>query len=139
MAGGRNGSNGVKPGRAYRAYRFPHRKGGRLSRRYASAGTRVGTFAGALTALILGIALFLGGSAAAVVGYFAADLPAAHALRKLGRDDGLAIGQGQLERAPRLQGLRAGRCQFGPGCGLTGAGGRRQCDHDGATGKTATT
>src|SRR5688500_7383610 len=80
MAGGRNGSNGVTPGRAYRAYRFPHRKGGRLSRRYASAGARVGTFAGALTALILGFALFLGGSAAAVVGYFAADLPAAHAL-----------------------------------------------------------
>ncbi len=80
MAGGRNGSKGVTPGRAYRAYRFPHRKGGRLSRRYASAGARVGTFAGALTALILGFGLFLGGSAAAVVGYFAADLPAAHAL-----------------------------------------------------------
>src|SRR5687767_15802199 len=80
MAGGRNGSNGVTPGRAYRAYRFPHRKGGRLSRRYASAGARVGTLAGALTALILGFGLFLGGSAAAVVGFFAADLPAAHAL-----------------------------------------------------------
>lgn len=80
MAGGRNGSNGVTPGRAYRSYRFPHRKGGRLSRRYASAGARVGTFAGALTAIILGFGLLLGGSAAAVVGYFAADLPAAHAL-----------------------------------------------------------
>ncbi len=80
MAVGRNGPPGITPGRAYRAYRFPHRKGGRLSRRYASAGARVGTLAGALTAVILGFALFLGGSAAAVVGYFAADLPAAHAL-----------------------------------------------------------
>ena len=80
MAVGGNGRNGVTPGRAYRAYRFPHRKGGRLSRRYASAGARVGTLAGALTAVVLGFALFLGGSAAALVGYFAADLPAAHAL-----------------------------------------------------------
>ncbi|HEX4743378.1 MAG TPA: transglycosylase domain-containing protein [Candidatus Limnocylindria bacterium] len=80
MAAGRNGSNGVTPGRAYRAYRFPHRKGGRLSRRYTSPGARVGVFAGGLTALLLGFGLFLGGSAAAVVGYFAADLPAAHAL-----------------------------------------------------------
>ena len=71
---------GITPGRAYRAYRFPHRKGGRLSRRYTSAGARVGTFAGALTALLLAFGLFAGGSAAAVVGYFAADLPAAHAL-----------------------------------------------------------
>ena len=83
MAAGRNGPKGVTPGRAYRSYRFPHRKGGRLSRRYASAGARVGTFAGALTALLIGFALLTGGAAAAVVGYFAADLPAAHALESV--------------------------------------------------------
>ena len=83
MAAGRNGPNGVTPGRAYRSYRFPHRKGGRLSRRYASAGARVGTFAGVLTAILIGFALLTGGTAAAVVGYFAADLPAAHALESV--------------------------------------------------------
>ncbi len=83
MNAGRNGPNGVKPGRAYRSYRFPHRKGGRLSRRYASAGARVGTFAGVLTAMLIGFALLTGGTAAAVVGYFAADLPAAHALESV--------------------------------------------------------
>jgi membrane peptidoglycan carboxypeptidase len=76
----RDGSNGITPGRAYRAYRFPHRKGGRLSRRYGSAGARVGTLAGVLTAILLGLGLLTGGTAAAVVGYLAADLPAAHAL-----------------------------------------------------------
>ncbi|HET8569698.1 MAG TPA: transglycosylase domain-containing protein [Candidatus Limnocylindria bacterium] len=67
-------------GRAYRSYRFPQRPGGRLSRRYASPGARVGTLAGALTAVILTFAVFAGGAAAAVFGYFAADLPSAHAL-----------------------------------------------------------
>ena len=82
MATDRNGSN-KGPGRAYRSYRFPHRKGGRLSRRYASAGARVGTVAGVLTAVLLALALLTGGAAAAVVGYLAADLPAAHALERV--------------------------------------------------------
>src|SRR5688572_18910528 len=71
-------NQGVTPGRAYRAYRFPHRAGGRLSRRFAARP--VGAFAGVLTAVLLAGAGFAGVAAAATVGYFAADLPAAHDL-----------------------------------------------------------
>ncbi len=66
-------------GRAYRAYRFPQRKGGRLSRRPGPAH-RVAPLAGGLLAFLLAM-LGLGGlAAAAVFGYFAADLPAAQDL-----------------------------------------------------------
>ena len=64
-------------GRAYRAYRMPHRRG-RLSRRYAA--TKLGTTAGVLSAVLISFAIFAGTAAAAFVGYFAADLPAAHEL-----------------------------------------------------------
>src|SRR6266849_675796 len=67
---------GIAPGRAYRAYRFPARSGGRLSRR-VSAVRPVGTFAGALTAVMLSGLAFVGVAAAATFGYFASDLPAA--------------------------------------------------------------
>jgi membrane peptidoglycan carboxypeptidase len=70
---------GIAPGRAYRAYRFPHRAGGRLSRRF-SAVRPVGQFAGILTAVLLAGAAFFGFSVVATVGYFASDLPAAHDL-----------------------------------------------------------
>ncbi|MGH2472902.1 MAG: transglycosylase domain-containing protein [Candidatus Limnocylindria bacterium] len=67
---------GITPGRAYRAYRFPARAGGRLSRR-VSAVRPVGTFAGVLTAVLLSGVAFVGIAAAATFGYFASDLPAA--------------------------------------------------------------
>ena len=67
---------GIAPGRAYRAYRFPNRAGGRLSRR-VSAVRPVGTFAGVLTAVILAGFAFVGFAAAATFGYFASDLPSA--------------------------------------------------------------
>src|SRR6266568_746893 len=67
---------GITPGRAYRAYRFPSRAGGRLSRR-VSAVRPVGTFAGVLTAVMLSGLAFVGVAAAATFGYFASDLPAA--------------------------------------------------------------
>src|SRR6059036_524619 len=67
---------GITPGRAYRAYRFPNRAGGRLSRR-VSAVRPVGTFAGVLTAVILAGFAFVGIAAAATLGYFASDLPSA--------------------------------------------------------------
>src|SRR6266851_359137 len=67
---------GIAPGRAYRAYRFPARSGGRLSRR-VSAVRPVGTFAGALTAVLFAGLAFVGVAAAATFGYFASDLPAA--------------------------------------------------------------
>src|ERR1043166_5997199 len=66
-------------GRAYRAYRFPHRQGGRLSRRPKMVG-RVGSLAGGLSAFVVAMIAMGGVAAAAVVGYFAADLPAAHDL-----------------------------------------------------------
>src|SRR5437660_4717474 len=69
---------GITPGRAYRAYRYPHVKG-RMSRR-VHVGRRVGPFAGALSGLFIAGAAFLGTAVAATVGYFAADLPAAHDL-----------------------------------------------------------
>jgi len=72
--------NGSLPGHAYRSYRFPLRKGGRLSRRVSGVGQRVGTLAGGLSAMLLAFGLFAGVAAAAVIGYFAADLPEAHAL-----------------------------------------------------------
>ena len=65
---------GITPGRAYRAYRFPARTGGRLSRR-VSAVRPVGTFAGVLTAVLLAGFAFVGVAAAATFGYFASDLP----------------------------------------------------------------
>jgi membrane peptidoglycan carboxypeptidase len=67
---------GITPGRAYRAYRFPHRAGGRLSRR-VSAVRPVGTFAGILAAVLLAGVGFVGVAAAATFGYFASDLPSA--------------------------------------------------------------
>src|SRR5437868_4575952 len=67
---------GITPGRAYRAYRFPNRAGGRLSRR-VSAVRPVGTFAGILTAVMLSGLAFVGIAAAATFGYFASDLPSA--------------------------------------------------------------
>src|SRR2546423_5955273 len=67
---------GIAPGRAYRAYRFPARTGGRLSRR-VSAVRPVGTFAGVLTAVLFAGLAFVGGAAAATFGYFASGLPAA--------------------------------------------------------------
>src|SRR3989442_14980452 len=70
---------GIAPGRASRAYRFPHRTGGRMSRR-VSAVRPVGQFAGILSAVLLAGAAFLGFSVIATVGYFASDLPAAHDL-----------------------------------------------------------
>src|SRR5439155_1641016 len=70
---------GITPGRAYRAYRFPQRSGGRMSRR-VSAVRPVGTFAGILSAALFAGTAFVGVCIAAVIGYFAADLPAAHDL-----------------------------------------------------------
>ncbi len=74
----KSASGRITPGRAYRAYRYPHRKGGRLSRRVSHL--RVGKLAGALTAFLIALGLAGGTAAAAVVGYLAADLPAAHDL-----------------------------------------------------------
>src|SRR5438034_6429174 len=67
---------GITPGRAYRAYRFPARTGGRLSRR-VSAVRPVGSFAGVLPAVLLASFAFVGVAAAATFGYFASDLPSA--------------------------------------------------------------
>src|SRR2546422_9696874 len=69
---------GITPGRAYRAYRYPHVKG-RMSRR-VNVGRRVGPFAGALSGLFIAGAPFLGTAPAPPVGDFAPDPPAAHAL-----------------------------------------------------------
>ena len=66
-------------GRAFRAYRFPQRKGGRLSRRPGTVGT-IGPIASGLTAFLLAMLAMGGVAAAAVWGYFSADLPAAHDL-----------------------------------------------------------
>ena len=66
---------GITPGRAYRAYRFPTRSGGRLSRRVSVRP--VGTFAGILGAVMLAGVAFVGVAAAATFGYFASDLPSA--------------------------------------------------------------
>ena len=73
----RNGS-GRSFGRAYRAYRMAHRRG-RLSRR-PTAAAKVGAVAGVLTAILITFGIFAGSAAAALFGYFAADLPAAHEL-----------------------------------------------------------
>jgi membrane peptidoglycan carboxypeptidase len=71
----------VRPtlGRSYRSYRFPQRKGGRLSRR-PGGGRRLGPLAGGISAFFLAMLAMGGVAAAAVFGYFAADLPAAHDL-----------------------------------------------------------
>src|SRR5436853_6978707 len=66
-------------GRAYRAYRFPQRKGGRMSRRPGTV-QRLGPLASGLGAFLFAMLAMGGGAAAAVFGYFAADLPAAHDL-----------------------------------------------------------
>jgi 1A family penicillin-binding protein len=71
--------SGPLTGRAYRAYRFPLRKGGRLSRRPGTV-QRVAPIASGLTAFALAMVAMGGVAAAAVFGYFAADLPAAHDL-----------------------------------------------------------
>src|SRR5204863_248300 len=70
---------GITPGRAYRAYRFPTRAGGRLSRR-VSAVRPVGTLAGVLTASMLSGLACVGVGAAATFGYFASGFPPARAL-----------------------------------------------------------
>src|ERR671936_1611391 len=70
-------ANRLSPGRAYRAYRFPQRKGGRLSRR-PGAVYKLGPIASGLSAFMLAMLAMGGVAAAAVFGYFAADLPAAH-------------------------------------------------------------
>src|SRR5687768_10944600 len=66
-------------GRSYRSYRFPQRKGGRLSRRPGSA-SRLGPLAGGISAFFLAMLAMGGVAAAAVIGYFTADLPSAHDL-----------------------------------------------------------
>ena len=66
-------------GHAFRAYRFPRRKGARLSRRPGAAGA-IAPIASGLTAFMLAMIAMGGVAAAAVFGYFAADLPAAHDL-----------------------------------------------------------
>ena len=66
-------------GRSYRSYRFPLRKGGRLSRRPGS-GQRLGPLAGGITAFFLAMLAMGGVAAAAVIGYFSADLPSAQDL-----------------------------------------------------------
>lgn len=66
-------------GRAYRAYRFPQRRGGRLSRR-PNTVQRIGPIAGGLTAFVLAMLAMGGVAAAAVIGYFTADLPSARDL-----------------------------------------------------------
>ena len=66
-------------GRAFRAYRFPRRNGGRLSRRPRAVGS-IGPLAGGLAAFLLAMCAMGGVAAAAVWGYFSADLPAAHDL-----------------------------------------------------------
>ncbi|HUG06980.1 MAG TPA: transglycosylase domain-containing protein [Candidatus Limnocylindria bacterium] len=63
-------------GRAYRSHRFPQRKGGRLSRRPGG----LGPLAGGISAFFLAMLAMGGVAAAAVFGYFASDLPAAHDL-----------------------------------------------------------
>ena len=75
----RNGSNGVQPGRAYRAYRFPHHNG-RLSRRPGLGGGSISGFAGAIGIVIAVFALFTATAAASAWGFFSSDLPAAHDL-----------------------------------------------------------
>src|SRR5687768_825373 len=66
-------------GRSYRSYRFPQRKGGRLSRR-PGGGQRLGPLAGGISAFFLAMLAMGGVAAAAVISYFTADLPAAHDL-----------------------------------------------------------
>ena len=66
-------------GHAFRAYRFPRRRGARLSRRPGAVGT-IGPIASGLTAFLFAMLAMGGVAAAAVFGYFAADLPAAHDL-----------------------------------------------------------
>src|SRR5258705_2918651 len=66
-------------GRAYRSYRFPQRKGGRLSRRPGGA-QRLGPLAGGIGAFLLAMLAMGGVAAAAVFGYFSADLPSAQDL-----------------------------------------------------------
>src|SRR5512132_2945628 len=66
-------------GRAYRSYRFPQRKGGRLSRR-PGGGQRLGPLAGGISAFFLAMLAMGGVAAAAVFGYFSADLPSAQDL-----------------------------------------------------------
>ncbi|MGH2378923.1 MAG: transglycosylase domain-containing protein [Candidatus Limnocylindria bacterium] len=71
--------NGIRPGRAYRAYRFPHHRG-HLSRRPGGAATSVGSLAGAAGIVLAAFALFAGTASASVWTFFTADLPAAHDL-----------------------------------------------------------
>ena len=69
-------------GRAYRAYRFPQRKGGRLSRR-PNTVQRIGPIASGLTAFVLAMLAMGGVATAAVISYFTADLPSAKELATL--------------------------------------------------------
>src|SRR5688500_19027274 len=71
--------NGITPGRAYRAYRFPHHRG-HLSRRPGNAVTGVGSLAGGAGIVLAAFALFAGTASASMWQFFTADLPAAHDL-----------------------------------------------------------
>jgi membrane peptidoglycan carboxypeptidase len=66
-------------GRSYRSYRFPQRKGGRLSRR-PGGGQRLAPLAGGISAFFLAMLALGGVATAAVIGYFSADLPSAQDL-----------------------------------------------------------
>ncbi len=66
-------------GRSYRSYRFPQRKGGRLSRR-PGGGQSLGPLAGGISAFFLAMLAMGGVAGAAIISYFTADLPAAHDL-----------------------------------------------------------
>lgn len=70
--------NGITPGRAYRAYRFPHHRG-HLSRRPGRVAG-VGSLAGGAGIVLAAFALFAGTASASVWQFFTADLPAAHDL-----------------------------------------------------------
>jgi membrane peptidoglycan carboxypeptidase len=75
----RNGHGGVTPGRAYRAYRFPHHNG-RLSRRPGLGGAGIGSLASIAGIVVAVSALLAATAAASMFSFFSADLPAAHDL-----------------------------------------------------------
>ena len=75
----RNGHTEVTPGRAYRAYRSPHRSG-RLSRRPGSAAARLGSLASVAGIVIAVFGLFAAAAAASMWSFFSSDLPAARDL-----------------------------------------------------------
>ena len=123
---------GITPGRAYRAYRFPQRSGGRMSRR-VSAVRPVGTFAGILSAALFAGTAFVGVCIAAVIGYFAADLPAAHDLATVPIPLATHIydrtGQHLLYTLADEQRADAGeQAHQGSGCHQNACPGREECE-----------